>query len=160
MWLGILKPATCAKFDKRSCCRIPPVLTMTPSLFQKVHVDVMIMGVPSNGHQYVVSARDSLSRWLESKGLRSENASELGRFLLENIICRWGCPKEFVTDNTPQFLAAVEWLNRKYGITGIRVSPYNSKANGPVETGHKHMCQMVYKATVEMCKSGFGFCHR
>jgi hypothetical protein len=52
-----------------------------------------------------------------------------------------------VTDNAAQFLAAVEWLNCKYGITGIRVSPYNSKANGPVETSHKHMRQMVYKAT-------------
>jgi hypothetical protein len=130
---------------------------MTPSLFQKVHVDAMIMGVPSNGHQYVVSAQDSLSRWLELKGLRSKNTSELGRFLLENIICRWGCPKEFVTDNAPQFLAAVEWLNRKYGITGICVSPYSSNTNGPVEMGHKHMRQMVYKATGGHVRKWFWF---
>ena len=137
--------------------RIPPVPTMTPSLFQKVHTDVMIMGVPSNGHKYVVASRDSLSRWLESKALRSDNAPELGRFLLENIICRWGCPKEIVTDNAPQFLAALEWLNNKYGITGIRISPYNSKANGPVETGHKHMRQMIYKATGGDVRKWFWF---
>jgi hypothetical protein len=127
--------------------RIPPIPTFTPGLFQKIHIDVMIMGALSNGHKYVVSARDSLSRYLEAKGLRSESAAELGRFLLENIICRWGCPPEIVTDNAPAFLAAVEWLNHKYGITGIRVSPYNSQANGPVESGHRHMRQMIYKAT-------------
>ena len=132
---------------QKKLLKIPPVATMTPSLFQKIHVDVMIMGVISNQHRLVVAARDSLTRYLEARALRAENGETLGRFLLEEIICRWGCPKWIVTDNAPQFIAALKWLTAKYGIIGIRISPYNSQANGPVETGHWDMRQSLYKAT-------------
>nr|GAT49863.1 predicted protein [Mycena chlorophos] len=132
---------------QRNLVRIPPVPTMTPSLFAKIHTDVMVISEVSNGHKLVVAARDSLSRWLEAKALRSDTTQALAMFLLENIICRWGCPREIVTDNAPQFLAAVEWLARKYGITGIRISPYNSQANGPVERGHADIRQSLAKAT-------------
>jgi hypothetical protein len=107
----------------------------------------MIMGTPSNGYNKVVDARDSLSRWLEGRPIKNENARTLGLFLLEEIICRWGCPEEFLTDNAPQFKAAVAWLESKYGIKGIRISPYNSQANGQVENGHWPMRQSLYKAT-------------
>jgi hypothetical protein len=57
----------------------------------------------------------------------------LGKFLLEDVMCRWGCPKEFVTDNAGQFITVLKWLNAKYRIIRITISPYNSQANGPVE---------------------------
>jgi len=126
--------------------RIPPVPTTTPTLFQKVHTDVMVMGATSNGYKLVIASRDSLSRWLEAKALKADNAAAVGNFLLENVICRWGCPAEIVTDNAPQFLAALAWLEQKYGIIGINISPYNSQANGPVESGHRDVRQSVVKA--------------
>nr|GAT49795.1 predicted protein [Mycena chlorophos] len=126
--------------------KISPVPTHTPSLFRKIHTDVMVMGATSNGHKLVIAARDSLSRWLEAMGLRSDNAAAVGRFLLEFIICRWGCPEEIVTDNALQFLAALEWLEKKYGIKGIKISLYNSQANGPVESGHRDVRQSIVKA--------------
>ena len=142
-----IKSCRLCQARQKKLLRTPPIATMTPSLFQKIHVDVMIMGTVSNGHRYLVSARDSLSRWAEGRALRADNGETLGRFLLEEIICRWGCPKWLVTDNAPQFLAAVKWLSAKYGIVGIRISPYNSKANGPVERSHWDMRQSLYKAT-------------
>ena len=36
----------------------------------------------------------------------------------------------FVSDNVPQFAAALDWLRRKYGIRGIKILVYNSQANG------------------------------
>src|ERR1700753_3031656 len=148
-----VKTCEMCQLRQKRLLRIPPVLTATPSIFQKIHVDVMIVGMVSNGHKYVISARDALSRWLESKGLRAENAAAIGLFLLEYIICRWGCPKEIVTDNAPQMKLAVEWLQRKYGITGITISPYNSQANGPVERSHWDVRQSLVKATGgDMCK--------
>jgi hypothetical protein len=142
-----IKSCKLCQARQKKLLRIPPVATMTPSIFQKIHVDVMIMGTMSNGHRLVVAARDSLTRYVEGRALRSDNSEALGRFLLEEIICRWGCPKEIVTDNAGQFIAALKWLNSKYGIAGIRISPYNSQANGPVERGHWDMRQSLYKAT-------------
>lgn len=132
---------------QKTLLRIPPKPTMTPSVFQKIHTDVMIMGVPSNGCKFVIAARDSLTRYLEGRALRADNGETIGKFLLEEIICRWGCPAEIVTDNAPQFIAALKWLSAKYGIVGIQISAYNSQANGPVETGHWDLRQSLYKAT-------------
>src|ERR1700743_3745659 len=81
----------------------------------------------------------------------------IGRFLLEEVICRWGCPRWLVTDNGKPFLAAVKWLNAKYGIIGIRISPYNSQANGTVERGHWDLRQSIFKATDGDLKKWFWF---
>lgn len=132
---------------QKTLLKIPPVVTYTPSLFQIWHVDVMTVGTPSNGFNKIVDARCSLSSWLEARPIKNENARTLALFLLEEIICRWGCPAELVTDNAPQFLAAVAYLKSKYGIRGIRVSPYNSQANGKIENGHFPIRQSLYKAT-------------
>jgi hypothetical protein len=136
----------CQKRDK-ALHRTPPVQTMTPSIFQKIHVDVMNMSITSNGCKYIIAARCALSRYLEARGLRAENAEAIGKFLLEEIICRWGCPRVIVSDNAKQFIAALKWLESKYGITGIQIAPYNSKANGVVERGHYDIRQSLVKAT-------------
>jgi hypothetical protein len=127
--------------------KIPPVVTHTPSLFQVVHVDVMVMGQVSNKCGLVVDARDSLSSYVEGRPLTKDKAPALGMFLLEDVICRWGCPRMFVTDNAPQFKQAVKWLQEKYGIPHIFVSPYNSQANGKIENGHFSLRQSLFKAT-------------
>lgn len=142
---------------QKALLRIPPVVTHTPSLFQEVHTDVMIMGAVSNGYDKAVGARDSLSSWLEGRPLKSDTAQALGMFLLEDIICRWGCPACFITDNAKQFKAAVQWLRDKYGIPNIQISPYNSQANGKVENGHWYMRQSLYKATGGNPKKWFYF---
>jgi hypothetical protein len=43
----------------------------------------------------------------------------VGKFIFENILCRWGTIKEIVTDNSPALVTAVEYLALKYGIHHI-----------------------------------------
>ena len=45
------------------------------------------------------------------------------------------------------YRAAVAWLEKKYGIRGIKISSYNSKANGRIERPHWDVRQMLWKAT-------------
>jgi hypothetical protein len=139
--------------------KIPPVVTHTPSLFQVVHVDVMNMGVTSNKCNLVVDTRDSLSTWVEGRTLTRDTAQVLGLFLLEDMICRWGCPKLFVTDNAPRFKAAVAWLEDKYGVPHIQVSLYNLQGTGKVENGHFPMRQLLFKATGGNPSKWFCFFH-
>ena len=47
--------------------RIPPVITHTPSLFQKIHIDVFKISPASNGYKNVVHRRCALSNWSEAK---------------------------------------------------------------------------------------------
>lgn len=107
---------------------VPTPLT----LFRKVYIDTMFMP-RSNGYRYIVHARCSLSSYPEWRMLRTENARTIGTFIFEEILCRWGAVEELVTDNGPPFVQAAEFLSTRYKINHIRISPYNSQANGPVE---------------------------
>ena len=150
---------TCGVCQRRrqALYKTPPVVTVTPSIFQRIHTDVMHMSEISNRCGYIVDARCALTRYLEARGLRTADAESIGKFLLEEIICRWGCPRWLVTDNGKPFIAAVKWLNAKYGIVGIRISSYNSQANGTVERGHWDIRQSLFKATNGDMKKWFWF---
>jgi hypothetical protein len=122
-----------------------------------VHVDTINITPTSNRCKYIVHARDSLSSWSEARALPQENAKSLAEWFFDNIICHWGCPEEVVTDNAPVMLAMVNWLENKYGIRGIRVSPYNSQGNGKIERAHFDIRQALVKATGGDIKKWFYF---
>ena len=125
--------------------RIPPVVTKTPSIFQVMHMDTMMMPT-SNGCRYLVHGRCALTAWMEGKPLKKETGRTIGQWLWEEIICMWGSLCEIVTDNGSTFLAALSWLKEKYGINHIRISPYNSQANGLVERAHYDVRASLIKA--------------
>jgi hypothetical protein len=78
--------------------------------------------------------------------LHLENAKALGDWIFEDIICHWGLLREIVTDNGSTFLKALEYLMKKYHITHICISGYNSHANGLVECPHFDVHQSLFKA--------------
>jgi Integrase zinc binding domain/RNase H-like domain found in reverse transcriptase len=124
---------------------IPPTVAMPAPLFSKVYMDTMHL-TPSSGYKYIVQGRCSLTHWPEWEMLRTETAKTLGRFILYNIIQRWGTLLEIVTDNGSAFLKALEYLAKKYNIKHIRISGYNSRANGIVERSHFDVRQALVKA--------------
>lgn len=132
---------------QKTLLRIPPMLTHTPSIFQVLHADTLVMSPPSNGHKYIVHGRCGLTSWMEGKPLRAETGRAIGQWIFEDIICRWGCMTAIVTDNGAPFKAAVAWLEQKYGIKGITISAYNSRGNGKIERPHWDVRQSIYKAT-------------
>jgi hypothetical protein len=78
--------------------------------------------------------------------LRKENAKSLAHFILNNIVYRWGTLLEIVTDNGAPFVKAMDYLAKKYHIKHIRISGYNSRANGIVERSHFDVRQALFKA--------------
>lgn len=127
--------------------RIPPTKTVTPSIFEVLHADIMHMTPASNGCKYIVHGRDRLSSWAEGRALRDEKARSIALWLYEDILCRWGGLCRIVTDNAESFKAAARWIEAKWGIKHITISPYNSRANGAIERPHWDIRQMLYKAT-------------
>ena len=138
---------TCHRCQERSkrIIEIPPTVTHTPSIFQVLHADTVHMTPASNGCKYIVHGRCALSSWMEGRPLKKETARTVALWLFEEVICRWGCLSEIITDNGTVFVAAVRWLEEKYGIKGIKISPYNSKANGRIERPHWDVTQMLSK---------------
>jgi hypothetical protein len=138
---------TCHQCQTRSTEKvvIPPTVSIPAPLFRKAFTDTMHMPA-SHGFSYIVQARCSLSNWPEFRMLRKETGRTLGAFLFEEILCRWGGIEEIVTDNGTPFIAALDWLAQKYHIRHIRISAYNSKANGVVERSHRTIRDSLVKA--------------
>jgi len=77
--------------------------------------------------------------------LRRETGTTIGDWLFEDILCRWGGLTEIVSDNGPPFIKALDYLAKKYNIHHIRISGYNSRANGLVERTHFDVRQALFK---------------
>ena len=125
--------------------RIPPTVATPAPLFRKAYIDTMLMPF-AGGYQYIVQARCSLTAWPEWRALCKENGRTLGAFIFEEILCRWGAVEEIVTDNGTAYIAALDWLAGRYGIHHIRISAYNSRANGIVERQHRTIRESLVKA--------------
>jgi len=102
---------------------------------------------PSQGYKYIVQARDLLTGWLEWRALTRETGRTLGQFIFEELLCWWDGLEEIITDNGTPFVAALEWIATRYHIHHIRISAYNSQANGVVETMHR----TIRDSLVKMC---------
>jgi hypothetical protein len=124
---------------------IPPTVATPAPLFSKIYVDTMHMP-QSNKKRYIVQGRCSLIHYPEFRALASENGKAIGDWIFEDILCRWGALREIVTDNGQPFLKALEYLAQRYHINHIRISGYNSRANGIVERPHFDVRQALFKA--------------
>ena len=165
-WPGIEKDViwyvrTChlCQIRQKRALEIPPMVMHTLSIFQVLHADTVHMNPPSNRCKYIVHGRCRLSSWMESRALREENTKSIGQWLFEDIICRWGSLVKIVTDNGAPFKKAVKWIEEKYGIKGVTISPYNSQANEVVERPYWDLRQMLYKVTRGDIKKWFWSLH-
>jgi len=151
-WPGMLQDIkifvqSCHPCQTRATFKIhlPPTISIPTKLFAKIYLDIMLMP-KAQGYRYVVAARDNLSGAAEGCKLKKASAAAVSQFIYEEIICRYGNILEIVTDNGPETKAGTEELLRRYGINHIRISPYNSPANGVVERGHFTIREAIVKA--------------
>ena len=111
---------------------IPPVVATPTPLFSKVYMDTMHL-MPSSGYKYIVQGCGSLTHWPELEMLCKESAKSLVTYILHSIIYCWGMLLEIVTNNGAPFVKALDYLAKHYHLQHIRISGYNSQANGIVE---------------------------
>ena len=62
-----------------------------------------------------------MTTWMEGRPFKVENRKAITNWLFEDIIYRWGCITEIVTNNGSP---AVGRLEQKYGIKGIKISAH------------------------------------
>lgn len=124
--------------------QIPPTVPTVATLFRKAHIDTMHMPKAS-GYSYIVQACCALTGYPEYKMLRNENAKAIADFIFEQILCRWGALTELVSDNGSAYISAIKTLSDTYHINHIRISAYNSRANGIVEQWHRDVHEAIMK---------------
>jgi hypothetical protein len=138
---------TCHQCQTRQIRKIfiPPTVATPAGLFRRAHIDTMFLP-RARGFRLLVHARCSLSAYPEARPLRNETARLIGTFIFEDILCRWGAVEEIITDNGSPFIKALDFLKERYGISHIRISGYNSRANGVIERAHRSVRDSLMKA--------------
>ena len=124
---------------------IPSIVATLALLFTKMYMDTMHLP-HSGGFSYIIQGRCSLTHYPEFCMLCKETAQSLGDWIFQDILCRWGTLVEIVSDNGKPFISALGYLEKKYHIKHIRISGYNSRANGIVERSHFDVRQALFKA--------------
>ncbi|KAL3694004.1 hypothetical protein R1sor_007655 [Riccia sorocarpa] len=99
--------------------------------------------------RYILVATDYATRMVEAEATRKDDAVTVAEFFFRNIISRYGCPLELVSDRGTHFLNnLVTELTNYFQIKHRKTTPYNPKANGLMEKCNGLICRILNKVTV------------
>jgi ribonuclease HI len=138
----------CQKFanDQKSP---PEELTSitSPWPFSMWGVDIVGPLPPGKGGvKFVVVAVDYFTKWVEAEALVHITSQNITKFLWRSVICRYGLPHAFVTDNGKQFdcQAFRDWC-KDWKVRNYFSSPGHPQANGQVEATNKTIFKILKK---------------
>lgn len=131
----------CQSYDLRKE-KEPMMATAFPSVWGKVHVDLVEMPRGVRGYKHFIDMRDDLSGFVIAEPLKSKKTAGVVRFL-ERCFAQFGIPKVLVGDHGEIDCDAVKAKLRKKGIHVAFSSPYHPQSNGVVERGHRELVRAL-----------------
>nr|KYP35417.1 Pol polyprotein [Cajanus cajan]KYP35419.1 Pol polyprotein [Cajanus cajan]KYP35424.1 Pol polyprotein [Cajanus cajan] len=92
----------------------------------------------SFGFSYILLAVDYVSKWVEAKATRTNNARVVVDFFRSNIFCRFRVPKTIVSDQGTHFCnRSMQSLLRKYGVVHRISTAYHPQTNGQAKISNR-----------------------
>ena len=84
----------------------------------------------SQGYKYLLTVKDSFTRWLEIFPLKDLKAISIARIINNEVFCRYGLPSGIKFDNALYFRAKLTAdLLHLLGVQRIYSPPYNPKVS-------------------------------
>ncbi|GJS70354.1 reverse transcriptase domain-containing protein [Tanacetum coccineum] len=98
----------------------------------------------NSGQRSVILAIDYFTKWVEAKPLVKITGKEIIRFVMDNIICRYGLPRVIVTDNGAQLVSDPfkSWCTR-FEIQQMNTAVAHPQANGLVERANRSLMERI-----------------
>ena len=101
----------------------------------------------ANGKRYILVVCDMFSKWAEAFPLRATDSTTISRILIDEIICRFGVPKQIHSDNGTNFTSEIiKNVCKTFGILRTNTTPYHPQGNGGVERMNGTLKKMIIKA--------------
>jgi transposase InsO family protein len=102
---------------------------MTLKAFEKWAIDFVEPINPRGKctrERYIITAIEYLTRWAEAREVKDCNATTAMRFIFEDIITRFGCPKILMSDQGTHFInKIVEALTEEFSFHHQKSTPYH-----------------------------------
>lgn len=98
----------------------------------------------SGGHIWILVATNYITKWVEAIPMKQATSKVVIKFLMENIIVRFGVPTRIITDNGMCFRS--EEFNTFCGEYGIKIShssPYHPQGNGHAESSNTNILKII-----------------
>jgi transposase InsO family protein len=104
------------------------------------------MPVRKGGWKFLVVAVDYFTKWAEAEALAAITTANIITFLWKSVVCRFGIPHAFVTDNGKHFDCEPfrKWCS-ELCIRNHYASVLSPKANGQVEAANKTLVKTLKK---------------
>ena len=98
---------SCQKYKYSNQASSTPLqMHMVREPWHTIGVDIMgPFPVTQRQKQYLLVVVDYFTRWVELFPLRTTTSTNIANILIDEIICRWGCPTYILSDNGPQFVS-------------------------------------------------------
>ena len=93
-----------------------------------------------------MTATDFFTKWVEAIPTKKADENVIIRFIEENILSRFGCPKKIVTDNAAAFRSdKMVQFCQDYNIKLIHSTAYYPQGNGLAESSNKNLARIIKK---------------
>ncbi|KAL2235747.1 UNVERIFIED_CONTAM: Retrovirus-related Pol polyprotein from transposon 17.6 [Sesamum indicum] len=100
----------------------------------------------SFGKTYIILGIDYVSKWVEVKATRVDDAKTVVEFVKANIFSRFGMPRAIISDRGTHFCnKVVDALFKKYNITHRISTAYHPQTNGQAEVSNREIKSILEK---------------
>ncbi|VFQ69607.1 unnamed protein product [Cuscuta campestris] len=144
----VRKCPTCQQFQNvpgRPATNYTPISSVIP--FSRWGIDI-VGALPKEVGQarWIVVAIDYFTKWVEAEPLAGITGRQMIDFVGTNILCRFGVPKQIISDNGTQFEEAeFQDFLKTWGIQHTKVSVAYPQANGQVENVNRTIISGIKK---------------
>uniref|UniRef100_A0A3B3QC10 Gypsy retrotransposon integrase-like protein 1 n=1 Tax=Paramormyrops kingsleyae TaxID=1676925 RepID=A0A3B3QC10_9TELE len=125
--------------------RAPLVSTVTARPYERVALDILgPLPETERGKKYILVIGDYFSKWTEAFPLVNQEAVTVAKVLVEEWVCRYGCPRSLHSDQGRNFESLVfQELCQLLEINKTRTSPYSPQSDGLVERFNRTLATML-----------------
>ncbi|KAL2249933.1 UNVERIFIED_CONTAM: Transposon Ty3-I Gag-Pol polyprotein [Sesamum indicum] len=123
---------------------LSPILVC--EVFDVWGIDYMGPFPSSFGKTYIILGVDYVSKWVEAKATRVDDAKTVVEFVKANIFSRFGIPRAIISDRGTHFCnKVVDALFKKYNITHRISTAYHPQTNGQAEVSNREIKSILEK---------------
>ncbi|GJY97725.1 reverse transcriptase domain-containing protein [Tanacetum coccineum] len=94
--------------------------------------------------KFLIVSMDYFMKWIEAKAVAMITGNQVKKFVWDNIVCRYGLPREIISDNGKQFSdnPFKDWCD-KLNITQRFASVKHPQSNGLVERANRSLGERI-----------------